>query len=64
MDGRIYYLQVDSRTFYALYFTIASDNLSAAREQIDSVAQSFRLKWLYLKSPSATSIWAVPLGAR
>jgi hypothetical protein len=44
MDGRIYYLQVDSRTFYALYFTIASDKLGAGREQIDSIAKSFRLK--------------------
>ena len=44
MDGRVYYLQVDSRTFYALYFTIASDKLVPAREQIDSIARSFRLK--------------------
>lgn len=44
MDGRVYYLRVDSRTFYALYFTVASDKLGTAREQIDSIAQSFRLK--------------------
>lgn len=44
MDGRVYYLQLDSRTFYALYFTIATDKLGAGREQINSIAQSFRLK--------------------
>ena len=44
MDGRVYYLRVDSRTFYALYFTIAGDKLSPARQQLDSIAQSFRLK--------------------
>lgn len=43
-DGRVYYLQLDSRTFYALYFTIATDKLVTAREQIDSIAKSFRSK--------------------
>ncbi|HEY5883326.1 MAG TPA: hypothetical protein VIT88_01490 [Pyrinomonadaceae bacterium] len=44
MDGRIYYLQVDSRTFYILHFTIASDRFPGLREQIDAVARSFRLR--------------------
>lgn len=44
MDGRIYYLQVDSRTFYVLHFTLASNKVQGLREQIDAVARSFRLR--------------------
>jgi hypothetical protein len=44
MDGRIYFLRVDNRTFYVLYFTVASENLSSLRDQMDSIARSFRLK--------------------
>lgn len=44
MDGRIYFLRVDSRTFYVLHFTIASEKLPTLREQMDSIAGSFRLK--------------------
>ncbi len=44
MDGRIYYLQVDSITFYVLHFTIASDKFQGLREQTDAVARSFRLR--------------------
>lgn len=44
MAGRIYYLQVDTRTFYALRFTIAQDKLAALREQMNFIARSFRLK--------------------
>lgn len=44
MDGRIYYLQVDNRTFYVLHFTVASQKLHGLREQMDSIARSFRLK--------------------
>lgn len=44
MDGRIYYLQVDNRTFYVLHFTVASKKLEGLREQMDSMARSFRLK--------------------
>ena len=44
MDGRIYYLHVDNRTFYALHFTVSSDKLQTLRNQIDSIAKSFRLK--------------------
>ena len=44
MDGRIYYLQLDNRTVYALHFTVASDKLQSLRDQMDSIARSFRLK--------------------
>ena len=44
MDGRIYYLQLDNRTFYVLHFTVATAKLPGLREQMDSIARSFRLK--------------------
>ena len=44
MDGRIYYLQLDSRTFYALHFTGGTDKLKSLREQMAFIARSFRLK--------------------
>ena len=44
MDGRIYYLRLDSRTFYILHFTVASKELASLRDQMDSIASSFRLK--------------------
>ena len=44
MEGRIYYLKLDNRTFYALHFTVASEKLQALRDQMDSIARSFRLK--------------------
>lgn len=44
MAGRIYYLQVDARTFYALRFTVAQDKLPALRDEMNSIARSFRLK--------------------
>jgi len=44
MDGRIYFLRLDNRTFYALYFTVASEKLPSLRDQMDSIARSFRLK--------------------
>ena len=44
MDGRIYYLQLDNRIFYALRFTVASEKLQSLRDQMDSIARSFRLK--------------------
>jgi hypothetical protein len=44
MDGRIYYFKLDHRTFYALHFTVASDQLQSLRDQMDSMARSFRLK--------------------
>jgi hypothetical protein len=44
MDGRIYFLRLDNRTFYVLHFTVASEKLPSLREQMDSIARSFRLK--------------------
>ncbi len=44
MYGRIYYLQVDQRTFYSLRFTVARDKLQAVGDQMDLIAKSFRLK--------------------
>jgi hypothetical protein len=44
MDGRIYYIRLDSRTFYILHFTVASEELPSLRDQMDSIARSFRLK--------------------
>ena len=44
MDGRIYFLRLDSRTFYTLHFTVASEKLASLRDQMDSIARSFRLK--------------------
>ena len=42
--GRVYYLQLDKRTFYALRFTVSRDKLQGVREQMDFIARSFRLK--------------------
>jgi hypothetical protein len=44
MDGRIYFLRLNNRTFYVLYFTVASEKLPSLRDQMDSIARSFRLK--------------------
>jgi hypothetical protein len=44
MAGRIYYLQADNRTIYALRFTGLRDKLSRIRNQTDLIARSFRLK--------------------
>jgi len=44
MDGRIYFLRLDRGTFYILHFTVASEKLAGLRDQMDSVARSFRLK--------------------
>ena len=44
MSGRVYYLLVDKRTFYALRFTVAQNKLQSLREQMDFIARSFRLK--------------------
>lgn len=47
MDGRIYFLRLDNRTFYVLYFTVASEKLPSLRDQMDSIARSFRLKVIH-----------------
>lgn len=44
MLGRIYYLQADDRTIYALRFTGLRDKLMRIRNQTDLIARSFRLK--------------------
>lgn len=44
MLGRIYYLQADNRTIYALRFSGLRDKLARIRNQTDLIARSFRLK--------------------
>jgi hypothetical protein len=44
MVGRIYYLQADNRTIYALHFRGSRDKLLRIRNQTDSIARSFHLK--------------------
>ncbi|MCA1573295.1 MAG: hypothetical protein LC770_01890 [Acidobacteria bacterium] len=44
MIGRIYYLQADNRTIYALRFTGLRDKLARIRNQTDLIARSFKLK--------------------
>lgn len=43
MMGRIYYLQGDNRTIFALRFTGLRDKLARIRNQTDSIARSFKL---------------------
>ena len=42
--GRIYYLQVDARTYYVLHFTCDRKRLAGAFAEADSIARSFRLR--------------------
>ncbi len=44
MLGRIYYLETDNRTIFALRFTGLRDKLSRIRNQTDSIARSFRVR--------------------
>lgn len=44
MMGRIYYLQADNRTIYALRFSGLKDQLARIRNQTDVIARSFKLK--------------------
>jgi hypothetical protein len=44
MAGRMYYLQADNRTIYALRFTGLRDRLLQIRNQTDAIARSFHLK--------------------
>lgn len=44
MDGRLYYLQMDNRTFYVLHFTVASEKLVRLLPEMDFIARRFRLK--------------------
>ncbi len=43
MLGRIYYLQTDDRTIYALRFSGLRDKLNRIRNQTDLIARSFQL---------------------
>jgi hypothetical protein len=42
--GRIYYLQVDARTYYTLHFTCDRKRLEGALPEADPIARSFRLR--------------------
>jgi len=44
MAGRVYYLQADNRTIYALRFSGLRDKLSRIRNQTDLIARSFKVK--------------------
>jgi hypothetical protein len=44
MSGRVYYLQADNRTIYALRFTGLRDKLTRIRNQTDVIARTFKLK--------------------
>lgn len=44
MEGRLYYLQANNRTFYVLHFTVASEKLAQLGPEMDSITRSFRLK--------------------
>ena len=44
MMGRIYYLQGDNRTIYALRFTGLRDKLARIRNQTDLISRSFKVK--------------------
>ena len=44
MMGRIYYLQADNRTIYALRFSGARDKLGRIRNQTDLIARTFKVK--------------------
>jgi hypothetical protein len=44
MLGRVYYLQADNRTIYALRFTGLKDKLGRIRNQTDLIARTFKLK--------------------
>ena len=44
MLGRVYYLQADNRTVYALRFTGLRDKLTRIRNQTDLIARTFKMK--------------------
>ena len=44
MMGRIYYLQADNRTIYALRFSGLREKLARIRNQTDLISRSFKLK--------------------
>lgn len=44
MAGRIYFLQIDSRTIYSLHFTARRDTFKRIENEMSSIARSFRMK--------------------
>lgn len=44
MIGRVYYLQADNRTIYALRFTGLRDKVNRIRNQTDLIARTFKIK--------------------
>ncbi|HKZ78825.1 MAG TPA: hypothetical protein VJ124_11020 [Pyrinomonadaceae bacterium] len=44
MAGRIYYLQMDKRTFCVLHFTVEREKLDALLDQMNFIARSIRFK--------------------
>lgn len=44
MIGRIYYLQADNRTIYALRFTGLKEKVTRIRNQTDLIARTFKIK--------------------
>lgn len=44
MMGRVYYLQADNRTIYALRFSGLRDKLNRIRNQTDLMARTFKIK--------------------
>lgn len=44
MSGRIYFLKADDTTVYALHFTGLRDQLRPIRNQVDSIARTFKVK--------------------
>ena len=44
MMGRVYYLQADNRTIYALRFSGLRDRLGRIRNQTDLIARTFKIK--------------------
>ncbi|MGI9036215.1 MAG: hypothetical protein ACR2GD_09280 [Pyrinomonadaceae bacterium] len=43
MSGRIYFLRADDKTVYVLHFTGLRDQLRPLRNQIDSIARTFKV---------------------
>ncbi len=44
MSGRFYYLKTDNTTVYVLRFTGLRDDLRTIRNQVDSIARTFKVK--------------------
>jgi hypothetical protein len=44
MSGRFYFLKADDTTVYILRFTGLRDGLRTIRNQVDSIARTFKVK--------------------